>query len=134
MAFQPAPETDLPSFDMLYGLELTECSDEVARGRVRVRDELRQSGGFVHGGVYGAIADALATRGTASSAAGDGKLVIGLASQITVLHPVARGTMHATATRRHRGRTTWVWEVEIADDAGRRCATGRVTVSVRDAG
>jgi acyl-coenzyme A thioesterase PaaI-like protein len=40
--------------------------------------------------------------------------------------------MHATATRRHRGRTTWIWEVEIADDAGRRCVTGRVTVAVRD--
>ena len=40
--------------------------------------------------------------------------------------------MHGTATRRHRGRTTWVWEVELADDAGRVCVAGRVTVSVRE--
>ncbi len=40
--------------------------------------------------------------------------------------------MHATATRRHRGRTTWVWEVEIADGDGRVCVTGRVTVAIRE--
>ena len=124
--------TNRHGFDALYGLELTECSEEVACGRVEVRDQLRAAGGLVHGGVYAAIAEALAARGTAVSVAGDGKLAIGLANQTTVLHPIERGTMYATATRRHRGRTTWIWEVEIADDAGRRCVSGRVTVAVRD--
>ena len=100
---------------------------------MQVHDPLRQSGGFVHGGVYGAIADALATHGTAAGIAGQGRVAIGLANQTTVLHPIAQGTLHATATRRHRGRTTWVWEVEIADDEGLVCAVGRVTVAVRDA-
>ena len=127
------PPTDAQGFDALYGLELTECSDEVARGRLRVRDELRAPGGPVHGGVYGAIADALAVRGTAAGVAHEEKLAVGLANQTTVLHPIESGTVHATATRRHRGRTTWVWEVELRDDAGRVCVAGRVTVSVRDA-
>ena len=126
--------SEIPSggFDALYGLELTECSPELARGRLEVRDELRQAGGLLHGGVYGALADALAVRGTAAAIEGGGKLAVGLANQITVLHPVARGAVEATATRRHRGRTTWVWEVEIADEGGRMCAAGRVTVAVRD--
>jgi uncharacterized protein (TIGR00369 family) len=126
------PPTDAQGFDALYGLELTECSDEVARGRLEVRDEHRGPGGGVHGGVYGAIADALAVRGTAAGVDGDAKLAVGLAYQITVLHPIESGTVHGTATRRHRGRTTWVWEVELADDSGRACVAGRVTVSVRD--
>jgi 1,4-dihydroxy-2-naphthoyl-CoA hydrolase len=126
------PPTESRGFDAVYGLELTECSEEVARGQVEVGDELMASAGFVHGGVYGAIADGLSTRGTAAGVAGDGKRAVGLASQMTVLHPIERGTMHATATRRHRGRTTWVWEIEIADDAGRVCVAGRVTVAVRD--
>ena len=121
-----------PGFDALYGLELTECSEELARGRVRVRDELRQPGGLVHGGLYGAIADALAVRGTDAGVAGQGKLAVGLANQVTVLHEVEQGTIQATGTRRHRGRTTWVWEVEMADDGGRVCAVGRVTVAVTD--
>jgi uncharacterized protein (TIGR00369 family) len=127
------PPIDAQGFDALYGLELTECSDELARGRLEVRDELRQLGGPLHGGIYGAIADALAVRGTAAGLSGDNRLAVGLANQITVLHPIGSGTVHATATRRHRGRTTWVWEVELADDAGQVCVAGRVTVSVRDA-
>lgn len=126
------PPADAQGFDALYGLELTECSDEMARGRLEVSDGLRHPGGPVHGGVYGAIADALAVRGTAVGLASDKELAVGLANQTTVLHPIESGTVHGTATRRHRGRTTWVWEVELADDAGRVCVAGRVTVSVRE--
>jgi uncharacterized protein (TIGR00369 family) len=126
------PSEELQGFDALYGLELTECSPELARGRVAVRDELRQADGFVHEGVYAALAGALSCRGTAASVAGEGQAAIGLAHQLTVLHPVGHGTLQATATRRHRGRTTWVWEVEIADEAGRVCVTGRMTVAVRE--
>lgn len=124
--------SDACGFDALYGLELTECTETVARGRVRVRDELRQAGGLVHGGVYAAVADALAVRGTAAGVSGVGKLAVGLANHVNVVHPIANGEINATAIRRHRGRTTWVWEVEISDEAGQRCAAARVTVSVRD--
>lgn len=133
MASKPAPGTEIAGFDALYGLELTECSDGLARGRVRVTDALKQHGGVVHGGVYGAIADALATHGTEASVASQGQVAIGLANHTTVLHPVAHGTLHATAIRRHRGRTTWVWEVGIADDDGLVCVAARVTVAVSDA-
>lgn len=126
------PPTDAQGFDALYGLQLTECSGEVAKGRLAVRDELRQLGGTLHGGIYSAIADALAVRGTSAGVAGENKLAVGLANQITVFHPIEAGTVHGTATRRHRGRTTWVWEVELADDSGRVCVAGRVTVSVKD--
>ena len=132
MAVDPASDAEPGGFDGLYGLELTACSEELARGTVEVRDELRQPGGLLHGGVYGAIADALAVRGTAASVAPQGKVAVGLANHVTVLHPVDHGTIHAAATRRHRGRTTWVWEVEMADRDGRVCAAGRVTVAVRD--
>ncbi len=125
------PHTDTQGFDALYGLEVTECSDELARGRLEVRDEIRQLGGAVHGGVYGAVADALAVRGTAAGVGGEDTLVVSLANQTTVIHPVESGTLHGTATRRHRGRTTWVWEIELADDSGRVCVAGRVTVSVK---
>jgi 1,4-dihydroxy-2-naphthoyl-CoA hydrolase len=126
------PPTGEQGFDALFGLELTECSAEVARGRLDIRDELKQPGGPVHGGIFGAIADALAVRGTAAGVSGENKLAIGLAHQITVLHPIESGTVNGTATCRHRGRTTWVWEVEFAEGAGRVCVVGRVTVSVRD--
>ena len=58
-------------FDGLYGLELTELTDERVRGRVAVSDEIKQPAGLVHGGVYAAIAESLASYGTASAVVGD---------------------------------------------------------------
>jgi uncharacterized protein (TIGR00369 family) len=132
MAADPAHDVEPSGFDGLYGLSLTDCSEEVVRGTVEVRDELSGPGGLVHGGVYSAIADALAVRGTAAGVAPEGNVAIGLANHTMIVHPIAEGTIHATALRRHRGRTTWVWEVEMSDGDGRACVTARVTVAVRD--
>jgi 1,4-dihydroxy-2-naphthoyl-CoA hydrolase len=118
-------------FDGLYGLELIELSDEVARGRVIVRDELKHPTGLVHGGVYAAIAEALASFGTAVVVVGEGKLPMGLSNQTSFLRPITDGTIDAVARRRHRGRTTWVWEVEIFDDQEQLCVLSRVTIAVR---
>jgi len=121
------------TFDALYGLELTDCSDTSVRGRVPVRSELMAaSGDHVHGGVYAAVAEALACRGTDAAVGGNGQLAVGLSNLTTTLYPITAGTIHVSAVCRHRGRTTWVWEVEIADDAGRRCALARVTIAVRE--
>ena len=61
------------TFDALYGLDLTDCSDSLVRGRVSVRDELMQAAGAVHGGVYGAISEALACCGTDAGVGGNGR-------------------------------------------------------------
>lgn len=118
-------------FDRLYGLEITEISDEELCGRVRVRDEIKQPAGLVHGGIYTAVAESLATTGTALAVIGDGHTAMGMANQTSFMRPVTAGHVHARARTRHRGRTTWVWEIELSDDEGRLCALSRVTVAVR---
>ncbi len=37
------------------------------------------------------------------------------------------------ARRIHRGRTSWVWEVEFTDDAGKLACVVRMTIAVRPA-
>lgn len=118
-------------FDHLYGLEVTEIGDGTMRGRVAVRDEIKQPAGLVHGGIYAAIAESLATTGTALTVFADGNTAMGLSNQTSFLRPVLEGHVNAQARARHQGRTTWVWEVELTDDAGRLCALSRVTVAVR---
>jgi len=120
-------------FDRLYGLELTDLSDSEARAQVKVRDELRQPAGLVHGGVFASIAETLASMATWVAVHQDGKTAQGLSNQTSFLRPIVGGTIHAVARRRHRGRTTWVWEVDITDDQERLCALVRMTVAVRDA-
>jgi 1,4-dihydroxy-2-naphthoyl-CoA hydrolase len=120
-------------FDRLYGLEVTELSETSVRGRVEVRDELKQPAGLVHGGVYASIAESLASTGTGLAVIPDGNTAMGLSNQTSFLRPITQGSISAVATVKHRGRTTWVWEVELSDDAGRLCVLTRVTVAVRPA-
>jgi 1,4-dihydroxy-2-naphthoyl-CoA hydrolase len=118
-------------FDALYGLELTEVSGDQVRGRVGVRDEVRQPFGLVHGGVYASIAESLASVGTLVAVHRDGMTAMGMSNNTTFLRSITAGTVHAVGRPLHRGRTTWVWDVEITDDDGRVCATSRVTIAVR---
>jgi 1,4-dihydroxy-2-naphthoyl-CoA hydrolase len=119
-------------FDRLYGLELTEVADDRVAGRVAVRDELKQPYGLVHGGVYASIAESLASLGTGAVAIRSGKVAMGMSNQTSFLRPITAGTIHAVAIRRHAGRSTWVWEVEMSDDQGRLCVLSRMTVAVRE--
>jgi 1,4-dihydroxy-2-naphthoyl-CoA hydrolase len=118
-------------FDNLYGLVITEIEDGLVRGEVTVGDKLKQPWGLVHGGVYAAMAESLASTGT-QLGTGEGTMAAGLSNLTSFMRPITEGTIHAVAVARHRGRTTWVWEVVIADDAGRECVLSRVTVAVRD--
>jgi len=130
-SFEPVVPLD-QSFDALYGLEVLESSEELVRAQVRVRDEIKQPMGLVHGGIYAAIAESITSSATALTVFPEGKTAQGLSNQTSFLRPITRGTIHAEARRRHRGRTTWVWEVEIADDEGRLCALVRMTIAVRE--
>jgi 1,4-dihydroxy-2-naphthoyl-CoA hydrolase len=121
----------LLGFDRLYGLELLEISEEQVRAQVRVRDELKQPAGLVHGGVYASIAESMASIATGVAVAQEGSVAMGLANSTSFLRPITAGTVHASATRLHRGRTTWVWDVHFSDDDGHRCAVTRMTIAVR---
>jgi 1,4-dihydroxy-2-naphthoyl-CoA hydrolase len=101
---------------MLIDYEIVERSEDSVRARVPVSDAVRQPLGLVHGGVYALLAD-LMTPGRAIS------------NQTSFLRPITEGAIHAAARRRHRGRTTAVWEVEITDDQGRLCALVRLTTT-----
>jgi uncharacterized protein (TIGR00369 family) len=129
---QPEPVFPPPGgFDALYGLEVLEVHDDLVLAQVRVRDDLRQPFGLVHGGVLASISETLASLGTAVVVLPEGNAAMGLSNNTSFLRPLLDGTIHARAVRRHRGRTTWIWDVEISDDEGRLCAMTRMTIAVR---
>jgi uncharacterized protein (TIGR00369 family) len=128
---QPQPVQYEQSFDALYGLKIVEFTDEVVRAQVEVSDKVKQPAGLVHGGVYASMAESMASMATHVAVSGDGKSAQGLSNQTSFLRPIIEGTIHGVGRRKHRGRTTWVWEVEFADDEGRLCALVRMTIAVR---
>jgi 1,4-dihydroxy-2-naphthoyl-CoA hydrolase len=96
-------------------------SDDEIRARVEVTDALKQPLGLVHGGVFATLADQLTTDATMRA----------ISSQTSFLRPVTGGHVNAAARRRHNGRTTAVWELDITDDEGRLCALVRITLALR---
>ena len=130
-----APQTPVPierTLDGTLGFRVEEWSDEHARASFTVEDRVRQPLGLVHGGAFASLAETLASLATYSAVAGDGQVAVGLSNHTSFLRPVLDGNVRAEARRRHRGRTTWIWEVEFSDDEGRLCALSRVTMAVRE--
>jgi 1,4-dihydroxy-2-naphthoyl-CoA hydrolase len=133
MAMPPVTQINeiLLGFDRLYGLELLECSDSEVRAQVVVRDELKQAAGLVHGGLYASVAEAIASIATGMTVLDEDHVAMGMSNNTSFLRPMTTGTVHAHATRLHRGRTTWLWDVKFSDDDGRTCALTRMTIAVR---
>jgi 1,4-dihydroxy-2-naphthoyl-CoA hydrolase len=117
--------------DELLGLMITEVADGLVRAEVPIRAELMQPAGLVHGGVYAAVAETVASTGTYLGVEDERAMVMGLSNLTSFMRPMTEGTIHAAARARHRGRTTWVWDVDLLDDAERLCAASRVTIAVR---
>jgi 1,4-dihydroxy-2-naphthoyl-CoA hydrolase len=131
---EPHPELKVDptvTLEGVLGFELLELGEERATGRFEVADRVRQPFGIVHGGAYAAFAESLASVATARAVYANGDLAMGQSNNTTFLRPVSEGTVNGEARRRHRGRTTWVWEIDFTDDAGRLCAVSQVTIAVR---
>jgi 1,4-dihydroxy-2-naphthoyl-CoA hydrolase len=104
--------------------------DELARATMPVTNRVRQPFGIVHGGAYAALAESLCSRATFDAVA-PGNVAMGQVNECTFLRPISEGTVHAVGRARHRGRTSWVWDVEMCDDEARLCALSRVVIAVR---
>jgi 1,4-dihydroxy-2-naphthoyl-CoA hydrolase len=122
------------TLDRVLGIEMLERDSDSVRGRMPVSDRVRQPYGVVHGGALLALAETLASIGTALAVFEDGKIAMGQELSASYLRPISEGDVNAIARVRRKGRTAWNWEVELTDDEGRLCTLVRLTIAVRDAG
>jgi 1,4-dihydroxy-2-naphthoyl-CoA hydrolase len=133
MAPPPTEPTDFaPSgFAEEIGVEWLDFDPENARARITVQPRHLQPNGVVHGGVYASLAESLTSAATYRAVKDNGELAFGMANNTSFLRIISEGHVNAVARARQRGRTTWVWDVELTDDEGRLCALSRMTVAVR---
>jgi uncharacterized protein (TIGR00369 family) len=113
------------------GVEWIDFDPQGAHARIVVEPRHLQPHGVVHGGVYAALAESLASAATYDAVKENGEVAFGMANNTSLLRVISEGHVNATARARQQGRTTWVWDVEMTDDEGRVCALSRMTVAVR---
>jgi 1,4-dihydroxy-2-naphthoyl-CoA hydrolase len=120
------------TLDETLSFEVLEIGTERATATVTIDDRHRQRAGLIHGGVYAALAELLASEATAAGGAAEQNMtVMGMANSTHFIRALTGGTIRAEADALHRGRTTWIWDVRFADESGRTCAISRVTIALR---
>jgi uncharacterized protein (TIGR00369 family) len=127
------PIKNLSNFDEYIGTEWVSLDPDGASARIELRDELRQPYGLMHGGVYSTLVESLCSYATAAAVYEAGNIAVGQSIEVSFLRPVTAGHAEVRAVARHRGRSTWVWQVEIVDDDERLCALAKMTMAVRPA-
>jgi 1,4-dihydroxy-2-naphthoyl-CoA hydrolase len=112
------------------GIEVTEAGPERVVARMPVEGNT-QPFGLLHGGATAALCETVASLGASIAAAPDGQAV-GIELNVNHMRAVKHGTVVATGTALHSGRSTAVWDVRVRDEADRLVAAGRLTLSIRE--
>jgi uncharacterized protein (TIGR00369 family) len=123
--------TTLPGLDGLLGLQIVSSTKDSTVARLEVTADHHQPFGLLHGGVLCSIVE---TVGSISGSVWYGGGVVGTSNHTNFLRAVRTGTLTATSTPVHRGRTQQLWEVEITDEQGRLVAKGQLRLANLDSG
>jgi acyl-coenzyme A thioesterase PaaI-like protein len=119
------------SFDAHYGLEYLSAGNGEARGRVVVGAAHLGADGTVQSGVYAAMAESLASTGTAVEVVPKGLIPSGLSNSTHVVEGARDGVLEAVARCRARGELEWLWDVEIGPPGGAPAALATVAIAIR---
>jgi 1,4-dihydroxy-2-naphthoyl-CoA hydrolase len=126
-----ASEQENGRFVGLLGLEVIHEADGTVRGILPIREVLQQPYGIVHGGVYCAMVETLASHAAARVAFADGNIVVGVSNATDFLRATREGVLEGLAEPVHLGRTQHLWQVRIwRQEDGKTVARGQVRLQV----
>jgi 1,4-dihydroxy-2-naphthoyl-CoA hydrolase len=128
--------SDLHDFDSYLGLAVDHVASDLVTARMEITARHLQPYGVVHGGVYCAMVESLASIGGASWAMESGMVgVVGVHNATDFLRSAREGVMFGRAVPVHQGRSQQIWQVEITvDGSDRMLARGQVRLqNLRDA-
>jgi uncharacterized protein (TIGR00369 family) len=116
---------DLP-FAKLIGIELDQINEGVATLGLKVRNDLMQNNGVVHGGAIASLIDTAAAFAIVSVLP-SGERVTTVDLTISYLRPLTTGRARATARIVRAGRRLITVSGEVLDDGGKPVATALTT-------
>lgn len=137
MSNQPAADTraileTLPTRGLAdrLGIEIIELTRERVVATMPVDDRTRQPFGILHGGASVALAETVASLGAVMNVDLGKSSAVGLEINANHLRAKRDGTVRATATPFHVGRSTQVWDIRIVDEEERPVCISRCTLAV----
>jgi uncharacterized protein (TIGR00369 family) len=130
----PSPVLPLEStFEGFLDLDWLELTHDSAHVRFKVRENLKQPLGLMHGGIYSAVAETVASVATVNNVWRDGFIGSGLNNYASFLRPITDGLVDVRARLRGHDDREWLWNHEFRDDRENLCALVDVTIAVRPA-
>jgi 1,4-dihydroxy-2-naphthoyl-CoA hydrolase len=112
------------------GIEITELGEGRVVATMPVDHRTHQPFGFLHGGASVALAETVASIGSYALVDQETENVVGLEINANHVRAVRNGTVTATGTVLHRGKTTMVWDIKIVDEQQRLVCVSRCTIAV----
>jgi 1,4-dihydroxy-2-naphthoyl-CoA hydrolase len=112
------------------GIEVVEATPERVLATMPVTPRVHQPFGILHGGASVALAETAASVGATVSLDPKTHYAVGLEINANHLRAKRDGTLTATATPLHKGRSTQVWQIEIRDERGALICVSRCTLAV----
>ncbi|HEY7704253.1 MAG TPA: PaaI family thioesterase [Acidimicrobiia bacterium] len=126
-------QTGAPStFIEAMGMVIEEVTAESVVGALTIDDRHLQPMGLVHGGVYAALAETLASYGATQWAIDHGSFgAVGLSNTTDFIRATRSGTLRAEATPLHQGRNQHLWQVVTTrSEDGKVSALTRVRLQI----
>ena len=121
------------TFEGFLGLEWLELTSTRAHVRFAVRENMKQALGILHGGIYCAVAETVASLATVHAVWKDGFVGAGLSYSASFLRPITGGTVDVTAVLRGHDDREWTWGHDFCDAQNRLCALVDVMIAIRPA-
>ena len=112
------------------GIAITEVGDDFLSGSMPVDSRTVQPAGLLHGGASVLLAETLGSAAAMGCVDLGTSMAVGLEINANHLRGVRSGHVHGVARPVRLGRTSQVWEIRIADDAGALTCISRLTLLV----
>ena len=128
------PEPAIPiarTFEGFLDLNWLELEPDSVHVQFRVRENLKQPLGLLHGGVYAGVAETIASIATVANVWRDGFIGSGLSNYASFLRPITEGVVDVRARLRGHDDREWTWGHEFRDERDNLCALVDVTIAVR---